>query len=177
MTLLSLGVPMLMMGDEARRSQGGNNNAYAQDNEVSWLDWRLLESSADLVRFTSRLVRFRRAHASLRRRTFFEDETTSPVVWHGTGLGRPDWGPEARTLAMELRPTGGDDAILLIANAHWEPRRFALPPLGPGKGWRRFVDTSLAPGEDALEPGDEAPLGSPKTYSAGPRSIVVLVGR
>jgi glycogen operon protein len=174
---LSQGVPMLLGGDEFGRTQRGNNNAYCQDNETSWVDWRLLEANADLFRFAARLVRFRSAHPSLRRRTFFEDEAKPPVAWHGVKLGEPDWDDESRCLGMHLLAARGDEPIYLFANAHWEARSFELPRLAAGRTWRRFVDTSLEPGEDALEPGTEAPLASPRSHVAGPRSVVVLVGR
>ncbi len=178
LTLLfhSQGVPMLLAGDEFGRTQRGNNNAYCQDNETSWVDWSLLEGNNDLFRFTQRLIRFRKAHPSLRRRTFFEDEAKPPVAWHGTKLGKPDWTGESRTLAMHLLAANGDEPIFLIANAHWEAKWFELPRLPLGTSWRRFVDTSLPPGEDALEPGAEAPVATGR-YGAGPRSVVVLVGR
>jgi glycogen operon protein len=174
---LSQGVPMLLGGDEFGRTQRGNNNAYCQDNETSWVDWRLLEANADLFRFAARLVRFRSAHPSLRRRTFFEDEAKPPVAWHGAKLGKPDWDDESRGLGMYLLAANGDEPIYLFANAHWEPRTFELPRLPAGQAWRRFVDTSLEPDENALEPGSEAPVASPRSYVAGPRSVVVLVGR
>jgi glycogen operon protein len=174
---LSQGVPMLLAGDELGRSQGGNNNAYCQDNATSWLDWSLAETNAALFRFTQRLVRFRKAHRSLRRRSFFEDDARPSVAWHGTKLAKPDWGPESRTLAMHILATPLDEAIYLAANAHWEQQRFELPRLPPGKAWRRFVDTSLPPGDDALEPGSEAAVAAERGYTLGPRSVVVLVGR
>jgi glycogen operon protein len=175
--LLSQGVPMLLAGDELGRSQRGNNNAYCQDNEVSWLDWSLAERNGDLVRFTERLIRFRKAHRSLRRRTFFEDELRPAVAWHGARLGRPDWSAEARVLAMQILRTALDDTIYVAMNAHWEPQSFELPRLPAGKSWRRFVDTSLAPGDDALEPGAEVAVASDRSQVLGPRSVVVLVGR
>jgi len=174
---LSQGVPMLLAGDEIGRSQRGNNNAYCLDNEVSWLDWSLALRNADLFRFTQRLVRFRKAHASLRRRTFFEDDKRAPVAWHGTRLGRPDWTGETRALAMHLLEAAGDEAIYLAVNAHWEAKSFELPRLSPGKSWRRFLDTSLPPGDDAVEPGAEPPVASPRSQAVGSRSVVVLVGR
>ncbi|HSD65097.1 MAG TPA: glycogen debranching protein GlgX [Vicinamibacteria bacterium] len=173
---LSQGVPMIQAGDEFGRTQRGNNNAYCQDNETSWVDWSLLGRNADLFRFTQRLVRFRKAHPSLRRRTFFEDEPRPLVAWHGARLGKPDWTGESRTLGMHLLAANGDEPIYVITNAHWEARAFDLPKPWPGSVWRRFVDTSLPPGEDAVEPGAEAPV-APGRYPAGPRSVVVLVGR
>jgi isoamylase len=175
--LLAQGVPMILAGDEIGRTQRGNNNAYCQDDETSWMDWSLLGTNADLFRFTARLVRFRRAHPSLRRRTFFEDEAGPGVAWHGARLGQPDWTGEARALGMHLLGSNGDEPIYLFANAHWEPCRFELPQPGAGRRWRRFVDTALGPPEDALEPGAERPLPAGRTYTAGPRSVVVLVAR
>jgi glycogen operon protein len=175
--LVSQGVPMLLAGDEFSRTQRGNNNAYCQDNEISWLDWTLVERNGDLVEFTRRLIRFRMEHPSLRRRTFFEDDAKPAVVWHGTKLGKPDWSAESRSLGMQLLPAGGDDAIYVAVNAHWEARSFELPRAGAGRSWRRFLDTSRPPGEDALEPGQEAPLDGARTYTVGPRSLAVLVGR
>ena len=78
---------------------------------------------------------------------------------------------------MHLTGADGDEPIYIFANAHWEPCAFELPRLPAGRSWRRFVDTSLAAGEDALEPGGEVPLPAGRTYVAGPRSVVVLVGR
>ena len=167
---------MLLAGDEFGRTQGGNNNAYCQDNETSWVDWSLLERNADLFSFTRRLIRFRKAHPALRRRTFFEDEAKPSVAWHGTKIGKPDWTGESRTLGMHLLGAEGDEPIYLITNAHWEAKAFELPKLPAGIVWRRFLDTSLPPREDALEPGAEAPVAAGR-YSVGPRSVVVLVGR
>jgi glycogen operon protein len=174
---LSQGVPMLLGGDEIGRTQGGNNNAWCQDNDVSWVDWSLLARNAELYRFVSRLIRFRKAHRSLRRRVFFEDEAKPPVAWHGARLGHPDWDGESRALGMHLGGVHGDEPIYLFANAHWEPCRFELPTLRAPRRWRRFVDTSREPGADVAEPGSEPPLPSPAAYVAGPRSVVVLVGR
>jgi len=174
---LSQGVPMLLAGDEFGRTQRGNNNAYCQDNDISWVDWLLLEQNRDLFELTARLIRFRKAHRSLRRRTFFEDERRPLVSWHGSRLDQPDWGPESRSLGMHLGGRDGDDPIYLFANSHWEPRQFELPPQKAPRRWRRFVDTSLKPGSAAVDPGSEPPLPSSKAYVAGPRSVVVLVAR
>jgi len=177
--MLSQGVPMVLGGDELGRTQRGNNNAYCQDNEVSWVDWTLREKNQDLFRFVSRLIRFRKRHPSLRRRSFFEEGTGAPpsVAWHGMKLGQPDWEPSSRALAMHLLSVGGDDDLYVIANAHWEPHPYELPRLAPGKTWRRFVDTQREPPEDAAEPDAEPALDGQRTYAVGPRSVVVLVGR
>jgi isoamylase len=175
--LLSQGVPMILGGDELGRTQRGNNNAYCQDNEISWLDWTLRERNADLFRFFQRLIAFRKAHPSLRRRTFLEDEPGTPLVWHGLRREKPDFSTESRVLAMQLRGGRLDDDLYIVANAHWEAHEFELPRIAPGKTWRRFLDTSLEPPHDIEEPGKEATLPRRLTYRAGPRSTVVLVGR
>ena len=182
MTLLmfSQGVPMILGGDEFGRTQRGNNNAYCQDNELSWVDWSLEERNADFFRFASRLIRFRKAHLSLRRRTFFGQENGGPpaVAWYGIKQrGKPERSGGGRVLAMHLLPVNGDDDIYVILNAHWEPHVFELPRLPPGKSWRCFVDTGRDPPEDAAEPGAEPPLLAPQSYAVGPRTTVVLVGR
>jgi isoamylase len=176
---LSQGVPMLLAGDEFSRTQRGNNNAYCQDNEVSWVDWSLLGENTALVRFTKRLIRFRRDHHSLRRRSFFGIDAGEGegVAWHGAKLGQPDWSEDSRSVAMHLLGADGDEPLYVIANAHWETRSFELPWPGKGRAWRRFADTSLPPGEDAVEPGREPLLPKAGTYRAGPRSVVVLVAR
>ena len=124
---------MMLAGDELGRTQRGNNNAYCQDNEISWLDWSLLEKNADLFRFIARLIRFRKAHPSLRRRTFFEDEAGPPLAWHGAKLGKPDWDGESRASACTSPAADGDEPIYLVANAHWEPKAFELPRLPAGQ--------------------------------------------
>ena len=125
---------MLLAGDEFGRTQRGNNNAYCQDNATSWVDWSLLERNAGLFAFTQRLIRFRKAHPALRRRTFFEDEEKPLVAWHGTKLGKPDWTGESRALGMHLLGAGGDDPIYLIDERPLggEGLRAAEAPRGDG---------------------------------------------
>jgi isoamylase len=170
---------MILSGDEIGRTQGGNNNAYCQDNEVSWLDWGLRDKNPDLFRFFSRLIRFRKAHAALRRVTFFEDERRGPppVVWHGTKRGKPDWTTESRVVALHLLRNRTDEDIYIAVNGHWEAKDFELPVVGPGRRWRLFVDTNRDPPEDIAEPGAELPIPPLPSLRLGPRSLVVLVGR
>ena len=176
--LLSQGVPMIVAGDEMGRTQRGNNNAYCQDNELAWVDWTLREKNADLVRFFRLLIKFRKAHASLRRRFFFEDETGPPTVaWHGTRRNHPDGSAESRTLAMHLLGVRGDDDLCLLVNAHWEEQRFELPLLVARRTWHRAVDTALEAPHDVEEPGSEPMAASQATYRVAPRAVVVLVGR
>jgi isoamylase len=178
--LLSAGTPMILAGDEFGRTQCGNNNAYCQDNERSWLDWRLLEANADLCRFFRLLIQFRRAHPLLRREDYDLNggDRSLHIAWHGTELGKPDWSSESRALAMHLHGMDGGEIedIYFIANAHWEENSFELPHLS-GLHWWRVVDTLQAPPQDIAEPGAEDVLVDQHRYRVGPRSVVVLVGK
>ncbi len=167
--MLSRGVPMFVAGDEVRRTQQGNNNAYCQDNAVSWFDWTLVEKNANVRRFFKRMIEFRKAHAALRRGQFF---APGEIVWHGTQLNNPNWyDPDERTLAMTLPGSGGDVSIHVMLNMYWESLDFELPP---DRSWFKSVDTAAPPPHDIEDPGSEIPvLGS--TYSLQGRSVVVLI--
>jgi len=144
---------MLLMGDEVRRTQRGNNNAYCQDNELSWFDWSALERHAGLLRFARTLVRLRMSRPITRDRgglTLAELLGRQRVEWHGVRLHEPDWGHESHTLALTATLPGGTAAVHLVASAFWEPLEFALPPQPGGwTCWRLLVDTSLDPPADA----------------------------
>jgi glycogen operon protein len=124
---------MILAGDEFGRTQSGNNNAYCQDNQGNWVDWRLLEANAGLYRFFRLLIQFRREHWLLRRDDYDldEEDRTLRIAWHGTEQGKPDWSWDSRSLAMHLHgiEAGTMDDIYLIAHAHWEENVFALPRL------------------------------------------------
>jgi glycogen operon protein len=145
-TMMSLGVPMILMGDEVRRTQGGNNNAYCRDDETNWFDWGLVARHADVLRFVQllaarrllRTVEHERQRTSLT--TMLEQASKS---WHGVKLNEPDWSDHSRALALcgELRKEGL--LFHLILNAYWEPLEFELPKLGDKGPWRRWVDTGL----------------------------------
>jgi isoamylase len=175
--MLSQGVPMILAGDEAGRTQFGNNNAFCQDNETSWFDWNLVQQNADLVRFFRLLIQFRNDRAILRRGTFSQaNDSPSPrVEWHGPRLHEPDWSPNSRSLAMHLHgsPEGKQEHLYLIVNAYWEPVRFDLP-VCPGWRWKRSIDTSYPSPRDIVEPGAEHLIEEPAQYEAAPRSIVVF---
>ena len=174
-TLLSLGVPMLLMGDEVRRTQDGNNNAYCQDNDISWLDWSLLEKHAGIYLFVRRLIRFRLElyiFKEIHGLSLTELLRLARIEWHGTRLNTPDNGEESRTLALLV--AGTREAIYVICNAYWEPLDFELPPAPFGvAGWRRIIDTSLDSPDDFCELA-AAPLVMGPTYRAQPRSCVLL---
>jgi len=177
-TLLSLGMPMLLMGDELRRTQGGNNNAYCQDNETSWFDWTLLDRHTDVHRFV-RLLNARRLRRNVehegRRVSLNELIKRATKAWHGVKVGQPDWGEQSHSFALSTSLRGEGLFVYLILNAYWEPLDFELPlPDHPeGKAWRRWIDTSRPSPEDIV-PWETAPVVGGSTYRAGPRSVVVL---
>ncbi len=180
--LCAQGTPMLLAGDEIGRSQGGNNNAYCQDNETSWVDWRGRETRSDLLRFTRTLIALRRAHPVLRHREFLTGVPNGPyrrpdVMWHGVRLYEPDFGPDSRTLAMHLageRAHQPDGDIYLAANAWSEDLVFAVPDAQPGTRWVRVIDTAAPPPGDIAEPGSERALEDPQRLLVRARSCAVL---
>ncbi|MEI7743212.1 MAG: glycogen debranching protein GlgX [Chloroflexota bacterium] len=187
--LLSQGVPMILMGDEARQTQFGNNNAYAQDNEITWFDWANVDKHADVVRFTSELTRFRLRHPNLHRATWFHgkvnDRGLPDIAWHGCGLGAPAWDdPESRVLAFTLAgfPATGhaegkayDVDIHVMLNMSWQEAAFDLPQVA-GRSWHRVIDTALPSPSDIAGPGDEVAVAGTQ-YLVHDRSVVVLVSR
>jgi glycogen operon protein len=177
LTLLALGTPMLLMGDEVRRSQQGNNNAYCQDNEISWLDWTLLDRHADIHRLVKRLIRFRLGLSVFREqrgRTLLKFLQQAQIDWHGVKLGEPDWGYDSRSLAFSAQGRRG--LFHLIISAYWEPIEFELPPLpaGSANGWRRLIDTVVESPHDFCQ-RDQAPAVEGNTYLVQPRSVVLLL--
>jgi isoamylase len=178
-TMLSLGLPMMLMGDEVRRTQFGNNNAYCQDNEISWFDWSLAERHADLLRFVRLLIgrRLRRdLGPELHRLTLNELIRRAPHSWHGVQLFHPDWSNHSHTLAFSTEVESENLAFYVILNAFWEPLHFELPALRNDQQirWCRWIDTFLESPNDIVEWREAEPvLGS--SYLAQPRSIVVLL--
>ena len=176
--LVSQGVPMILSGDEAGRTQSGNNNAYCQDNEVSWIDWGLAEKNADLFRFVKTLIRFRKENPLLRRRSFVpEGPGSAPVTWHGHTPFRPDWSQGATCLGMHLKdPARGDD-VYVVTNAYHEAHGVVLPPPSEGRRWHLLADTYREPPADVFEEGREPLLANPERLEVGPRSVVILTGK
>ncbi len=177
-TLLSLGMPMLLMGDEVRRTQRGNNNAYCLDDETSWLDWTLLSRHADVFRFVSHLAS-RRARrnpaAELERISLVDLLRQGRITWGGVTPGQPDFGHSSHSLAVTAElPREGLRSHLLL-NAWREPLTFELPPPAPGPGgaWRRWIDTALDAPADIVPWGEAPPLAG-VSYRAEARSVVVL---
>jgi glycogen operon protein len=176
-TLMSLGVPMILMGDEVRRTQGGNNNAYCHDDETTWFDWSLVEKHADVHRFVRLLIarrQLRDVEHEQQRESLARLIREANKAWHGVKLNRPDWGDNSHSVAFGAELRREKLVIHLILNAYWEPLEFELPPAAPGRRpWQRWIDTSLPSPQDIVE-WQTAPPVPGNTYRAGPRSVVVL---
>lgn len=176
-TMLSLGVPMILMGDEVRHTQRGNNNGYCQDNELTWLDWSLLEKHADVHRFVKLLIARR-----LMRTTEHERQRVSLTTllqqankaWHGVKTLQPDWGDDSHAVALEGELREEEIRFYVILNAFWEALDFELPSLENGGSWRRWIDTGLESPNDIL-PWQTAPTLAANTYRSQPRSVVMLL--
>lgn len=171
---------MLVAGDEVRRTQNGNNNAYCQDNETSWFDWTLPDRNHDLYRFWKRMIEFRKRHAALHRGQFFtgtmNERGLMDVAWHGTKLNNPGWlDPGGRALAVTLAGFEGDGDIHIMLNMYWESLDFQLPSI-PRRGWLIAVDTSQPPPLDIADSGNEILIVANVQRVKG-RSVVVLVNR
>jgi isoamylase len=175
LTLLAVGIPLLCMADEVRRSQHGNNNAYALNNPVSWFDWDSCGKNAGLHRFVTLLIRLRRQFmANFRGKsvTMREFLAATHIDWHGVHLFSPDLSDESRTLAATAH-FQNQPAFHLMLNAFWEPLKFAVPPMpNAGTGWTRLIDTSLPVPKDFLIAPTEPVLGE---YLVQPRSTVLLI--
>lgn len=178
-TFLSLGVPMLLMGDEARRSQRGNNNAYCQDNEMTWFDWNLVDQHAGLHRFVE-LLAARRALRKMdtegQRRSLNQLLRGASKDWHGVQLNQPDWSQQSHSLAFSAELPEENLFFYIIFNAYWEALEFQLPAERHrgAQAWRRWLDTSLESPHD-IQDWPAAPEVTGKTYLARPRSVVVLI--
>lgn len=183
--LISHGIPMILSGDEMGKTQHGNNNAYCQDNEISWLDWRLLDANHEIFNFFKQMLAFRKEHPVLRngsdfQNTDYTDSSYPDISWHGTKAWNADWSLYSRCLAFMLcRRNAGkaDDYIYAAMNMHWEAHDFELPKLPRQVLWRIFANTFMAPPEDIFEIGQEKILENQFKFLAGPRSVTVLIGR
>ena len=180
LTLLAIGTPMLLMGDEVRRTQRGNNNAFCQNNEISWLDWTLLEKHADIHRFAKTLIAIRmKRYLPIEQLDLTLNELLrrQPFTWHGVRLNAPDWSHQSHTLAATVGLAGYPVMLHFIINAFWEALEFELPALvETGETWRRCVDTHLDAPADICG-WEDAPAVREQSYRVHPRSVVVLVAR
>jgi len=180
--MLSFGVPLLLGGDEMGRTQQGNNNAYCQDNEITWFDWANQDSA--LKDYTTKLIAFRRAHPVFRRRRFLSGAQASELEWFtpaGTPMNGGDWAdPNARAIAIYLdgsddpdRAKNGsllvDDDFLVLVNSWWGPLAFVLPHTRPGAQWHAEIDSY-----DPAAPAQAAARNASDQVTVGPRSVAVL---
>jgi isoamylase len=175
LTLLGIGTPMLLMGDEARRTQRGNNNAYCHDDETVWFDWDLLAKHGDVHRFTKALIALRvnRALSDKRFHMTLTELLRHPLEWHGVALNSPDWGHNSHSLAATVHMPGERVLLHLIVNAYWEPLAFEIPRANGVGHWRRIIDTFLDSPEDICE-WASAPTVKDTRYLVQPRSVVLL---
>jgi glycogen operon protein len=187
--LLSIGTPMLLGGDEFRRTQEGNNNAYCQDNETSWYDWGRMARHADLVRFTKDLIAFRMRHPAIRRPEFFTgkdaDFNAAPdISWFDESGKNPDWATIDDRIAARLDGSKADiladrddNDFYLIFNAKDESAVFTIGKAPRARLWYRAIDTSLPSPEDIAPSGQEPILKPQNEYAVAGRSFVLLVSR
>jgi isoamylase len=178
--MLSRGVPMFVAGDEVRRTQRGNNNAYCQDNEISWFDWTLRDRYPDVLRYFTQMIAFRKRLAAVHRPRFFTGALNSrglrDLTWHGTQLNNPGWtDSNARVLAFTLAGFEEDPDLHVMMNMYWDGLDFELPSV-PGRQWQVAVDTGAPSPADIAEPGAERPVTGDTHHVAG-RSIVALISR
>jgi len=172
---LSRGVPMLLGGDEFRRTQGGNNNAWCQDNAISWYDWRLLETNSEIFRFVREMIALRRRYPVLGRDAFY---TENDITWFGPGNQAPDWDGPTRALACLIRQaeaanaSASDRSLCLLFNASESPVEFCLPP-GDDE-WRVAVDTGAEPPNDVFAAADEPLLSDRRRFALRALSLAVL---
>jgi glycogen operon protein len=187
--MVSLGTPMILGGDEYGRTQNGNNNAYCQDNEISWHDWSLLEKNSGLYRYVKEIIAFRLRHPGFMRPEFFTgrggDYRAIPDISWFTDTGAvPDWEKIGYYLALRLDGSRAetladrdDNDFYIMFNAAIEIHAFTLPPPPIKKEWLRVVDTGLSAPNDILVPGSEKQIPSQHTYPVKARSVVILISK
>lgn len=175
--LVSQGTPMLLMGDEACRTQKGNNNAYCQNTTLSWFDWETLSAHQEIWRFaqhTIDLVQNLRLFQQTRWLQVAEQFVNTPhIIWHGVKLYEPDWSSHSHSLAFTLHDPAVEEEIHVIMNAYWEPLTFELPHPHPHSHWYRIINTARPAPADIVDSTTEAVKGN--TYEVPDRSCVVLM--
>lgn len=185
--LLSQGTPMINGGDEFRRTQHGNNNAYCQNNDISWYNWRFIEKYADVYRFTRAVIALRQAHPVFRRTEFFtghdvDGDQFPDIHWYNADGNYATWDPADKALMclldgskVEIKAEGDDVDVVIMFNAEASPRTFYLPPAPGGGAWRVAVDTGQESPNDAHFPGEEVELEPTPVYRVKAHSMVMLV--
>ncbi len=177
-TLLSVGAPMILMGDEVRRTQHGNNNAYCHDDELTWFDWSLTEKNKDIFRFVKILLHVR-LQRDMGKKEYSMDLMQllkqARVAWHGVALDKPDWSANSHSIAITIQSLSGDATMHYMINAFTEALDFEIPPLaGIGSSWKRWMDTSLPSPDDICLMAD-ARVVNGATYKVNAHTMVVLI--
>jgi len=187
--LVSLGTPMILGGDEIGRTQHGNNNAYCQDNEISWYDWALLEKNKGLFHFVKEMIAFRRRHPGFMRPEFYNghegpSHSAPDICWYNEKGAAPDWDRLGYNLALQIngrKPdinlNKDDNDFFIMLNAGLDPVTFSIPPSIDCKPWFRVVDTSMFSPQDILPEGQEEPLALPNKYKVRARSVAILISK
>ena len=175
------GVPMMLGGDEMRRTQNGNNNAYCQDNEISWFNWDLAVKNQGLVRFASKLIELRKNHPVFRRTSFFtensNEQNVPEISWYDRLRKVPDWSKTGRFLAYKQDGQNKDNDFYVATNLDLYDMTITLPALAGEKKWYRVADTSFDSPEDILEIGQEELLPAQRRYVLVSGSSVVLMSK
>ena len=184
--LTSQGVPMLLAGDEIGNSQFGNNNAYCQDNEISWINWDFLEENKEIFEYFKKMIAFRKAHPVLRNKYHFRGydymgSGLPDVSWHGVS----SWKPEHNSLTLAVMYCGKhakngtekDNTIYIAMNMHWELHGFELPKLPNNEKWHIFSNTAMPQGQDVWDLGKEPLIDNQDYILLTPKSVVILVAK
>ncbi len=175
--MVALGTPMLTMGDEVCRTQQGNNNAYCQDNEISWFDWSLVQENEDILRFTRMIIHWRSRVPALehqKHQSLEEALVKHKVQWHGTKAFCPDWSYDSHSIAATIRDPKSSELVYIAINAYHQALSFELPHLHRGR-WCRVIDTYLASPDDIVDIARATKLRNQKRYRVQSRTVVVLV--
>ncbi|MBE9044088.1 glycogen debranching protein GlgX [Pleurocapsales cyanobacterium LEGE 10410] len=174
---MSQGTPMLLMGDEIRHTQLGNNNSYCQDNELSWFDWSLVAQQDSLLRFVKKLIRFHQELELFRVEQFLEVDRVSSkpyILWHGQLLGKPDWSEDSHCLAFSLCHPDSGEHLHVILNAYWKPLKFELPVLKLGNSWHQIVNTALPAPDDFADLSTAIKIQKDSCEVAARSSVVLM---
>ncbi|MEC8344109.1 MAG: glycogen debranching protein GlgX [Planctomycetota bacterium] len=184
--LLSQGVPMMVAGDEIRRTQNGNNNAYCQDTPVSWFDWDLVGENQELLRFSKALIQFRKMQPAVRRQSFLTGDAAAPdqlpdVSWYSPIGTAVDWHHDQAMICLLLAPPANEDPegvgrdVLFMLNASAYGREFIVPPVAKSTQWRLFIDTAEKEPNDVFPNLDGPPLPGDGRLTLPDRSLCCFI--
>ncbi len=179
LTLLSVGAPMILMGDEVRQTQYGNNNAYCQNNELSWFDWSLVQKHADIHRFVKHLIHIRmQRDASQAEYSMSLNQllAKAPFTWHGIKLNQPDWSQASHSIAFTVQSLSSALVMHFMLNAYHNALEFELPQLKETMSWKRWIDTALESPDDICY-WENAVTISKEKYLVQPYTSVILIAK